>query len=777
MIDLQNIASWKQKLGLLPIQLRYVEEPNNYLLLNGGEGDFCLETTTSNSTSNQYYSKAWSSGTKNFLTLEDDNIKIFNWANDKIETTPISLVSSNIEKFYKYLLKKSYKTSNDVVPHVIDIFRQFRNLTSEHSNPTEALSLLFVLLASLEDDIHSLDFAKWNIGEVNLPDAFDDYTSLLNSGPLNITPSLELIMRHSSGTLFQEAQKEVLYFNRQIEIFGGISSNITTKNNLYSSIHYTPPYLSRTIVENSLKQIDLTKESIKILDPACGSGEFLIEALKQLKELGYDGQINIIGWDSSETAILTSSFLLKYEQRIYWQHRLNFQLKLVSDSLLENWDNDYDLILMNPPFVSWELLSKKEYKEAIRETLGENFMGRPNQASAFFYKSIMSLNENGVFGFVIPSSILTLDSYKKLRSRIEEIITFNLIGKLGNFVFEDALTDVSLIVGKKAQLELPPLFLWTRNEKGIANESIRVLRKMESNNQLSISKNTYSIFRPDQFPVLKESWRPISYSNNNFLKKVNRFLFEEKLVTVGEIFRVRQGIRQGRKNVFKITKEELNQLPEGERTFFRPVIDNDAVLSNLNSTKDFIWYPYNSDGLIITTEEHLENMVPTFYEDKLLPNKGILNSRSGINNWWGLTRPRNWQFAKKVKLVSGEFGNNKSFALDETGEYVVERGNAWLPKKSFKDDYYYFYLAIFSSSLFNKLLSIYSRQLAGGKWYDLGKKYTNDIPIPNIHLESVRSDLGFVKLVRLGKEISSGFKNTENFIDDLLYLYYPSSEI
>lgn len=54
----------------------------------------------------------------------------------------------------------------------------------------------------------------------------------------------------------------------------------------------------------------------------------------------------------------------------------------------------------------------------------------------------------------MPSSLLTLDSYKKLRELTEATITFDLIGKLGNFIFEDALTDVSIILGHKPKEKL-----------------------------------------------------------------------------------------------------------------------------------------------------------------------------------------------------------------------------------------------------------------------------------------------------------------------------------
>ena len=79
--------------------------------------------------------------------------------------------------------------------------------------------------------------------------------------------------------------KEVLFFDKQMSLFssGTLSDIYQTRKILYSSVHHTPSYLARCIVENVLNEIDLiNKKSLKILDPSCGSSEFLVEVLKQL---------------------------------------------------------------------------------------------------------------------------------------------------------------------------------------------------------------------------------------------------------------------------------------------------------------------------------------------------------------------------------------------------------------------------------------------------------------------------------------------------------------
>lgn len=777
MKNLNDTLTWKQSFGLLPIHLIPTQKKeNSFIMLNGGYGDFCLQTEIDEGSPENYHSLAWSSNTKNFVVLNNENVNIYNWKKDSPETITKKQVEDNFEKFYKYLVTNNYKSEKDIVPFVIDIFKQFRNLTQERTNAVEALNLLFILLAGLEEDIHSINFGKWGLYETKIPKKFDSYIDRLKNGFSNIRPELDLIIRHSSGILFQEAQKEVLFFDPQRDLWGRYSSKIHTRKNPYSSIHYTPPYLARTIVENTIRELDRDKPSLKIFDPACGSSEFLIEALKQLNENKYTGNVQIIGWDSSQTAINTSKFLLSYEKRTIWKKRLDFDIKLVEDSLQKEWSNDNDLILMNPPFVSWEQMDRNS-RDAVRKILGTNITGRPNQASAFFYKSIQSLNDDGRIGCVIPSSLLTLDAYQKLRNEAFDLININLIGKLGNFVFEDALTDVSLIVGHKPKRASVPYILWTRNEKGIAQNALRELRKLYYSGTFKVVEKDYSIYQPVTFPVTRENWKPISFQENELFKIIERFVIEKKLVRIQDVFNVQQGIRTGNNKVFKLSEEEYNKLPVNEKSYFRPVVDNESIKNGKILEKNYVWYPYNENGILINTEVELEARVPSFYKNNLLKFKDSLagRARKGTSDWWQLSEHRAWLRRKEPRLVSTEFGKSDSFAFDKEGVFVVERGNAWLPKKGFNDiDYYYFYLALFSCPFFDKLLSIYSKQLLAG--WDLGKKYTKDIPIPNVNLMEVRDSLAYTPLVEIGKELSVDSFHLRTIPDDILLKYfYPEA--
>ena len=776
MIKIDNIEAWKENLGMLPVYLHHKAfNTNKFILLNGGANDFCLDLKNEEDI-NSYFSQAWSSNTKNFISVLDDYVSVYNWKLRSSEKISIKTVERNFDKFYDYLATNSFRTELDIVPFILNIYRKIRNFANESPNGNESLNLLFLIFAATEDRMafNEIDLKKWGIKSIDLPiQGLDQYLDEFSKGLLGtLKPSIELILRHTSGSLFQEAHQEAYLFDKSLDLFSGtLSGNYKSKSSKYSSVHFTPSYIARSIVEQSLRQINFNETtSLKILDPACGTSEFLMEALKQLKAIGYRGTINIQGYDVSQSAIDTSNFLLTYEKR-EWDNKLSFNFTLVDDSLKQNWD-DFDILLMNPPYNSWENIAEQRFKNSIKETLGSLFEKRPNQASAFLYKAINSLKADGVIGCVLPTSIFTIDSYSKLRSFLQDNTTTILIGKLGNFVFENALTDVSIYVGKKEKQNVQkPTVLWTTNEKGIAHKALRSLRKSYYLNIPITNQNDFTIHEPSIFPINKLSWKIVSYRDEELLKKIELNKAQNILTNLENIFKIYQGALTGNNKLFKISREFYLTLNERERFYFKPTIDKDAISSGKLSEHSFLWYPYDENGILINSENELSQKVPKYYTEVLLPNKESLSKREKISLWWELTRPRTWQFKNQNKICSTRFGNNNSYAFDDSGKFIVENGCALILKEKQNTDVYYFYLAFFNSLLYQKLLSIYSKQLAGGKWYDLGGKYTRIIPIPKINNFISNTD-DFKKLVSIGKDIWQGHFFEFRLIDSYLYKYF-----
>ncbi len=770
MFDLRNVSSWRENFGLFPISIK-PSNKNQYALLNDGQKDFCIDLSPTNDI-DTFNSYAWSANTKNYLAVSANDVVIYNWLKQSNERIKISDVENNIIAFYNYLGKYTYNTGNDVVPFIINLFRKMRNITRERQSPQEALNLLYTLLASLENDLNGFDYHKWAIEQVILPEQFEIFVDELKNGIGSAKPDLSIILRHCSGPIFQEAHRVVEAFYSDRDLFGNISSKIISSQKEYSSSHYTPQYVARSIVEQCLKHGNLTKNVLNILDPACGSAEFLTEILKQLQDKQYSGKVIIKGWDSSESAISTSKFLLNYERENTWHQRLSFEIRSVEDSLNENWGIDNDIILMNPPFVSWELLSKTQ-REIVSECLPT--ASKPNQSVAFFKKAIDALSTNGILGCVMPTSLFESEAYKCVREQLKEKLHTYFAGKLGNFIFDNALTDVSVYVGKNVNDILPTKLLWCRNENGVAQEALCSLRKIDASRLVEIDTEKYSIYSPIMYPDLHDSWKIISRSASLFKEKLSGALINGRLVKLQSIFTVKQGIRTGGNDVFIINLDEYERLSSKEKSYYRKSVDNEAILYSKLDAKNYVWFPYDSSGIIVTSEEQLKLECPYTYA-RLIKNKNKLESRASLNNkeyWWALSRHRKWLLKNECRLVSTEFGNTKSFSLDTKGDYVIERGYAWIPKKEFKHSDYYFYLAIFSSPIFEQVLSIYARQLAGGDWYDFAAKYTNLIPIPDVFHNNIRESKIYVDLVALGKAITEegGYFYSER-INELVEILY-----
>ena len=745
---------WAEGSGLLPIRLAPVLNKAQYILLDGGLYDFCLDLTGEDLRAADYYSAAWSSDVKNYIAIRERDAIVYNWSKQQAEKVKLSLIQDKFQAFLKILNNNCYRTSDDVTPFILGLFSRLRNLTRERQEPTEALNLLFKLLITLTEDISPEVCNKWGIENVAEPNGFDALQASIRQGVRQINPNLDYILRHGSGPLFETAHREAIYFDQQLNLFGEISPNLGyAVQPKYTGVHYTPRYLVRSIVENALRSINLNKQSLTILDPACGSGAFLQEVLKQLREKDYPGEIILKGYDISQMAELTAKFLLNYENRSQWNNRVKVYVQQ-QDSLDEDWGHN-DLILMNPPFISSELIKDADIKEKVNQILAPLQMKkRPNMAAAFLYKAMQSLNADGVLGAVLPSSILNQEQYQPMRDTAKQLMEVEAVAQLGNYVFNDALADTSFILAKnKAGANLSPLTIWCSNREQSAFDAMKGWRKMQNECATERIADNYNIFTPSRFPLVRDSWKVLSKNDDDFLKRVSIRLHNGDLKALKNICDVRQGIIRGNRNLFVIEQSQYDQLNKTEKHLYRPLASSETIAPGYVKKGMYLWYPYSQSGLLINSEDELAKYERTY--NWLSPHKKSLSTREHIKNWWELTRPRTELFVRTERMLcSKRSGGAHSFAVIPDN-YVVEEGNVFLFDNTvYWEEDKFFYLAFFSSSLFQRLLSIYARPLKAG--YDMGKAQIKDIPIIDTAMPGIRESREYQALVKLGKEYNEG---------------------
>lgn len=322
------------------------------------------------------------------------------------------------------------------------------------------------------------------------------------------------------GHIFEHSLGEIE--NVQAEIKGEKIDSQKTKRKK-DGIFYTPKYITKYIVENTVgklceekrRELDIVDEeyaqgrknrkkdtikilddkltdyrnwllSLTILDPACGSGAFLNQALDFLiaehrkiddlrAQLFGSGIVfsditndilekNIYGVDLNEESVEIAklSLWLRTAQKGRKLNKLNNNIKC-GNSLIDdpevagdkafNWQNEFseifakggfDVVIGNPPYgANLEKADKKFFKQNYRIT-EYNF----DTYNFFFELSIKILKKDSYLGFITPNTFLVVENGVLLRKLlfqenklIELYETFN--------VFPDAVVEpITAIIQK-----------------------------------------------------------------------------------------------------------------------------------------------------------------------------------------------------------------------------------------------------------------------------------------------------------------------------------------
>lgn len=728
---------WANTLGMLPVNFLHSQSAGveKYAMLNGYTNNFCLSFTPDIDFRSARNS-AWSANMTHYVSVENDDILLFSLNKHEPERIPYQLVMQNLLQFYEYLGANQMNLRDGIVPFVMQHYRMVRNALREEEAAGGALNAFLYMLSQLEGKENN----QWH-----LPEGTEEIVNTIGNGIFDqvctsfreglqtrqLVPDVQLLLRHSAGMLFQEANY-VARFSNQLELFPTESIRYEMNPKMMGS-YYTPSYIARTIVEETLRCINLEdRNSLTIFDPACGSGIFLVEALHQLKSKGYDNHVEVIGWDIDPIAIDMANFILQFEKN-EWGDKMIYRNYVKNSMVAEDLWPNADIILMNPPYSSWPNMTAEQREHASGIV---NASYRPNMASVFYYRATHSLQPNGALGSLMPSSFLTADSYSTLRREVNGIVQPRLIAHLGNFVFTTVMADVSIIVASNNEVDDSVQMVWTKNVDEVTPIALRSLRRENNNPIHSFAQGKdFSIYKDSIRELLeKDTWMPLPIQSLHQRRFIEQRLHMGGLVKAEEIFDIMMGARTGANDVFIINSEDYRSIPVKERPYFRPSVDSSSLRDGVITANNYLFFPYPEEEFGFVNEEDLKRKIPYIYHHFFENKMNVLIGRDlKDGKWWQLSRPRPWQFKPLAKIVSTEFGKAGSFSYDKKGEYVVERGMAWIPRnREVTSEFYYFYVAILNSRYFNSLLQIYARQLAGGDLYNLEGKYVRTIPLPVI---------------------------------------------
>ncbi len=217
----RTVGAWRAALGLLPVALRDTAEiQERYVLLNGTTGNFCLDFVGGITPVSQR-AAAWSCDVGHYITCVQDSIVLNRWETDAPEEKySCKSVVARLHEFHRYLEKTAPDRSKSIVTHVLRVFHRIRAVVSEENNGLRSLRVLLHLLASAAagyDHLIDRDFQLWGITPeiVEPSQAITEATwrplfnDLLGIGRYDVLrPDFQLVLRHASGAVFQDAHLE-----------------------------------------------------------------------------------------------------------------------------------------------------------------------------------------------------------------------------------------------------------------------------------------------------------------------------------------------------------------------------------------------------------------------------------------------------------------------------------------------------------------------------------------------------------------------------------------
>lgn len=509
-----------------------------------------------------------------------------------------------------------------------------------------------------------------------------------------------------------------------------------------NGVVFTPNYIVEYIIDHTLNG-HATSDS-RIIDPACGSGSFLVLSAEHLshslkKPIELVVSENIFGIDVSEDNVRRTKELLYLLILSHCGDVSGIRFNIIcADSLKTNWPNafhtnSFDFILGNPPYVNTHDMAK-ETATYLKKHYATTQKGTYNIYYAFIEHSMEYLSSDGMLGFVLPNNYLTISSAEPLRVFLADHSYLSTIIDFGeNMIFAPIRTYNSL------------LFLNKRNNHDL---SYSTLNKSE-NIAASLEKAEFL-----SMPVAKlnsAGWMLLNHTERENIYRIEnagrpiKASIRVGIATLRDKIYLLDGYDIDRRMYFKSINGEKYYIESGITSEIYKISDIKTEEALLDAKKRII-FPYMESNAQLSfdtpkftysaiPEEMLKSVFPLCYQ-YLCACRSLLDARDkGKANavaWYAYGRSQGLSYRCK-KLLYPTFSLHPKFILENNSETLFCNGYAIIETSEFDLT---LLQKILNSVVMDYYISLTSYSIEGNyRCYQ--KKYIQNFSIPDFTLEDV----------------------------------------
>lgn len=460
-------------------------------------------------------------------------------------------------------------------------------------------------------------------------------------------------------------------------------------------IYYTPAFVTKYIVQQTVgKYFDENgynpSKPPRVLDMACGSGSFLIEAFDVIDDFvakqrgqAQKGEVDfydrarqlevlkncIFGVDKDKQAVEVARLNLLL-RGLHSREKLPMLENIVNADSLQNetypfhfskimQEGGFDVIIGNPPYVRQETLGE-EFKTYAKQNF-ETFAGTADLYIYFIEQAHKLLKPNGLFGMIVSNKWMKSSYGKALReflareSTILEIIDF---GELP--VFENAATFPVIIITRKAKVESQK-FLFAP------------IKRLDFDSLPDEVKNIGT--QLDQSAVHGENWTLSGGTEQVILDKIRERGLPLEEYAKGQVY---YGIKTGYDKAFVIDSPTRNRLISQDKNsleLIKPYIIGDDVRNyTINFRDRFVilipkGWTNSQMGKNGNAWKWLTKNYPAIAK-YLEPHEEAAMKRSDKGDyWWELRACSYYEMFEKNKIVYPEIAREPRFAFDTDKYY------------------------------------------------------------------------------------------------------------